>query len=276
MRTQDPLRFLGAAAAISCVACSSPAAPNPSSFPPYGYVDLAQGQDALAVHALFGVPSTNAQLPGDLQPDIYDDRDTTCAVQQVEGACTIIVCSHGSSDPVTHPGVGTLSVQATNGPALAADVNYGRYQENPMMDASGAPVIISAPGAELPGFSVTVRVPSPLTLTAPDTSSGLTIDRARDFSFTWSTGDGLDDVEAYLATSPLDYTGSNTTRKMIACTYPRAAGRATMPASLLGQFAPDDLEAGLRPVRTQTVGVGAYEVTVRAEGDGTTGLVTLQ
>jgi hypothetical protein len=92
-------------------------------------------------------------------------------------------------------------------------------------------VTVSADGATVPPFSVSLQLPSVVTLTQPPPSSSWTIDRSVDFPVAWtggSTGSVTLGIQANGGGTAID----------VECTFAAESGGGAFPASLLAYLLP--------------------------------------
>jgi hypothetical protein len=155
----------------------------------------------------------------------------------------------------------------------AADKTYAGTGGKGALFTGGETLSLTAEGADVPPFTMTVTTPGKLTLTAPDVPAAgpLKVTRAKGLAATWS-GTSRGEVVLYLDAA------SGGDAHAVTCTFPASAGRGTIPADAFGAFpaGAGTFNAYVKTVSVVTpqdgyVRLTASSVMLDARGAGTVG-----
>lgn len=157
------------------------------------------------------------------------------------GACTVNTCTFGSSSPdagtpsidYTNAGVATVSgVLVNDGSMTLTPGGYG-YQTvsgSVAFFKGGETVRISAPGnpSGAPAFSISLKAPASMTVTAPvfDAQSKIVVASGQSLSVGWQSATA-GEVVVQIAS------GTSAKSATARCAFPSSAGSGAVPASVL-------------------------------------------
>ncbi len=205
-------------------ATSTSGAGGGSGDPPPG------GEGAVSVYS-YGPPKDALTIAAGFHR--YSGARPVCTSEEL-GACTVRTCEN----------VETPGPAATTG-AIAVTVGARTVTIKPTGAGTYAPPIDNTPalfqGGETVGFEVqafgdvpahggSVTAPSPVVLTAPDSTKPVTASRAQDFALAWSGGTI---GEVLFVTGVQQPDGSVVA---LTCRLPADAGQASIPASTLAKL----------------------------------------
>jgi len=174
-----------------------------------------------------------------------------CTITRV-GACEIRLC----------PAVGVNAdsgVITVGGGAQPATLSYagGNYSFASFAGLNwpvGGAIPVSATGATVPAWSVTLHMPDTATMTAPPAST-TTVSRGSDLAFAWTGGTQL--VAVVVASF-------DNTAPAITCRFPAGAGSGTVPASVLAVLPTGSGYMTANVVDHQVVTVGGWNIAAVA------------
>jgi hypothetical protein len=132
----------------------------------------------------------------------------------------------------------------------------------PVAFMAGSTFTITASGATVPAFSIPVRMPDPIQLTAPSFSTDpnappVTISRSSDLPVAWTAGtSGTVDVQVLVS--------GDAGVTEVECLFPESAGAGVVPASLLGQLPPGSGQLSVNTKATPTLTVDDWSIGVNA------------
>lgn len=200
----------------------------------------------------------------------YDQSPSPLSVTtQTIGPCEVRTVHFGTGGGGGFPkysSAGTLTiaggaeeVKLTHGPG-----GYAAWQNSDVaLFEGGETMTISASGAKIPPFDVSITTPAHLTMTSPiyPVGSPLDIDPTADMVFQW-TGDSAGDVEIRIA-GPQQLPEPQTTMQ---CRFPASAGTGTVPAAVLAAVSLSGTGTIAADVLTtsNTVAAGWGPISIRA------------
>lgn len=161
---------------------------------------------------------------------IYDLslRGESCT-RTVTNGCLLTGCSSALRPPPQNAG----QIRLEGGQVgVTLSFSAGQYLTYSMDGVNnwpvGAPITISAPGAEVPGFSATVAMPARVVVTVPERPAAgvnLLLQRTADLTLTWEGG-GQGALWFVVTVGA----------QVLECAYPASAGRGVVPAGALGML----------------------------------------
>ncbi len=185
--------------------------------------------------------------------------------RRVDGPCTVVLCGTGAGASTTFQSAGTLTVRAAalDGGVVTLEPSAGAtYQliTAALWRAPNQPLTITAAGAQVPAFSLTLPSPSTITVNSPTctVNAPCTVSRSAPFTVSWSggtTGSVVIDLFSQQGTAP---------SADVSCTFSASAGSATIPASTMRQLISGSGSIRVWATSTATQTVADYAVTVSA------------
>ncbi len=207
-----------------------------------------------------------------------------CTTQTIAGGCTATTCSQimdlGFPPIVLPVSAGIITVAGG-----ASTLSFTPSPDDSTYSASGSPMnfwlggeslVASAPGGDVPGFSVSLTAPATATITAP--SGAVTLPSGQDLVLSTASTAMMRVSYEYI-----DATAMPSTTLDVACTLAPANGTVTMPAAALA-LAPSGkrITVAASTSALGTVTVGGWTITFTATSNaafpgGSNGVsVTLQ
>ncbi len=202
-----------------------------------------------------------SSLTASFRDDGWSPVPAACTASP-DGPCLVFECPDGLKDSAPPPetaerSAGSITVAGPQRTLTLEPDPAGGYAEKIEAGAfwrPGDPVTIMASGAIVPGFSATLRAPTPLTVTQP--ASEATLGSAEDLVLRW-TGGGVGDAI-------FDITKNRTDKKEAPrawrCTFPAAAGTGTIKRAGLG--GPGILAISPRSVSQQKLDGRGWSLTL--------------
>ncbi len=227
--------------------------PGPDAAPPAhaGLVSI-QSYDAM------NVPGTPTR--GGSTSAAFFTAGSTCTTMQTIGPCKVQQCV--STQPQGAQSAGTITITGATKPlSLVPGTDKVYVQQTSMTSLfnGGEMITFAAAGADVPAFSVTLTTPTKATITAPAkpaAGSFLAINRAQDFSVSW-TGGGSGRVQVFLS-------GAGGSPSLF-CKFDASAGSGKVPAAALatmtgamGSFAMASVAETEKSVGDWGIGASAY------------------
>lgn len=180
------------------------------------------------------------------------------------GSCTVVECVRdgvpgGSGEEPEYVSAGAISLEGTVSPVTStfdADLSYqtpipGDLARADHPFAAGAPLRLSATGADVPAFEVTVEAPARVAVTSPVLEDGLVVPRDEDFTVTWEPGPGRGDLHVtFSSRDPLDQPDGR--HVQVFCWVDVAAGTLTVPGDALARLPAQPEEGGSLFVLSRT------------------------
>jgi hypothetical protein len=171
---------------------------------------------------------------------VFDESNPACRTVATFFPCMLLACGvdEARTRRATAPHAGAIAVTGTRSPIMLVPADDGRYalvdRVSTALFVGGETVVVSAAGAEVPGFSLSTAAPLPLPLTAPrlalNPSQGAApVSAARPLTFSWeSTVAG--DLSVSLA--PVAATGADRDGFLF-CSLRISRGAGQIPAEAL-------------------------------------------
>jgi hypothetical protein len=198
------------------------------------------------------------------------------------GACNVVDCVSDGGIPTLPPprSAGTLSVAGTlvdGGISVAFLPNgYATYPVSSRVWNGGNTLTVSAAGAAVGAFSgKTVVAPNAIVLTAPACSGDScgSASKSSALNLTW-TGGASSGVRVELL-SAIPAGGGHS----IVATCSFTSSPATVPAAVMASLGANSdgyaSRLSVEPINTTSFSDGAFQVTLTARGDLTTGMLTV-
>lgn len=195
--------------------------PSPDAAPPAhsGFVSI-QSYDAMNIP---GTPTRGGSTSAG-----FFTAGSACTTMQTIGPCKVQQCA--TTQPQGAQSAGTITITGATKPLSivpGADKTYPQQTSMTSLYNGGEMITFAAPGADVPAFSVTLTTPTKATITAPAkpaAGSLLPINRAQDFSVSW-TGGGSGRVQVFLS-------GAGSSSSLF-CKFDASAGTGKVPAAAL-------------------------------------------
>ena len=198
--------------------------PGPDAAPPAhtGFVSI-QSYDAM------NIPGTPTR--GGTTSAGFFTAGAACTTLQTIGPCKVQQCTTTTQSGAQSAGVITIT-GATKPLSLVpgTDKVYAQQTSTTSLFNGGEMITFTAPGADVPAFTVAVTTPTKATITSPAkpaAGSLLAVNRAQDFSVSWSGG-GTGNVQVYLSGT----TGSPS----LFCRFAASAGTGKVPAAAIAMM----------------------------------------
>jgi hypothetical protein len=193
-----------------------------------------------------------------------DTTGTSCIDDVVGFGCTRRQCTVGPSGAFADAGTVTIGGGVTT---VTAKFMNGAYAGNTLPMGLNwqvnSPVIVAATGATVGAFSATVHMPAAVVFSAPalDGQFRFQAPRTLDLAIAWtvSTGTVAFDLQTTPATGMTDG---------LRCRFAASAGRANIPAQVLGLLPIGAYVVTAGGVDEQTVAAGSWSVDVAASSNG--------
>ncbi len=151
-----------------------------------------------------------------------------CTTMQTIGPCAVRNC--GTAQPQGAQSAGTITITGATKPLSLVPGTDKQYVQQTSMTSlfnGGEMITFAAAGADVPAFTVSLTTPTKATITAPAkpaAGSLLAINRAQDYSVSWSGG-GSGQVQIFLA-------GAGGQPSLF-CKFPASAGTGKVPTAAL-------------------------------------------
>jgi hypothetical protein len=182
-------------------------------------------------------------------------------VRKVFGTCLVDNClvrRDGNLYGLTGVSAGVVTIQGGTGADVVLTPDpfgvYPLFSVAPARWHAGDLLQITATGGDVPAFSATLSLLTPLVLISPDPvgNTATVIDRTKGVTVTWVPTTETVSVGAYIQPS----NGDTWDQIQGTCEFPGGAGTATLPAEFFTDFptAEGSLYAGHSQVKTQTAG----------------------
>ena len=176
----------------------------------------------------------------------------TC-VERIEEACRIEICTQPAAVAVPCEEERRTPVDA--GPLTIV----GGPGTHTLTFVSGETVSITAAGAEVPAFTVSLR--APIVVAFPTLSAKMAIDRKQGLGFSW-TGDAAGPVVAAFSTY-VEMEGAATAKTfLVACTFEGAAPTAKIPGAALADLPAGPVSFSIYQAATTVVTAGKWDVSI--------------
>ncbi len=184
-----------------------------------GYVSI-QSYDAMNVP---GTPTRGGSAGAG-----FFTMGEACQVSQTIGPCEVANCGAAATGAVS---AGTITITGALEPISlvpGSDHTYAQLMSTTSLFNGGESITFAASGAEVPAFTKSLTMPSKATITAPakppSASPYLIVNRAQDFSVSWSGG-GSGLVQIALNSQSAD--------QRLFCRFTASAGTGKLPAAAL-------------------------------------------
>jgi hypothetical protein len=207
-----------------------------------------------------------------LTAGFWNQRAVSCTYSTM-GSCGISSCTMKTVPPPS-PTAGTVSTSGTLVPLSTMPDSFGVYASSTQTDPAwngGESITIGATGADVPAFMATLAAPTSVTVTQP-AAIGSTIDRAADFTLSW-TG----------ASAGVVVVSVNAGSVSVECRFAPAAQHGVVPSMVLQQLPAGMATVGLSTATTtrltagsSTVDVALRSLAIGSDGKLIGGNVTLQ
>ena len=180
-----------------------------------------------------------------------------CTTLQTLGPCKLQQCP--TSTPAGPQSAGTITITGATKPLSlvpGTDKVYAQQTSTTTLFAGGESISFAAAGADLPAFTVSVTTPAKATITAPTkpaAGSLLAVNRAQDFTVSW-TGGGGGKVQVYLSDNA----------KALFCRFDGSAGTGKVPAAALALLSAGSGAFAMASIGLATKTAGDWDVEASA------------
>ena len=209
------------------------------------------------------------QTPGATFPYAYawyaPLSNSSACTSNSYGNCILSVCPASYSNPGVSAGLVTVAAGGWSVQLGFGDQGYASLTNPPQTAwASGETVSFTAAGSNaVPAHQGTETAPSFPTVSGPDLTQALTIDRTRDLPLSWHAPDA-DEVEFQLDSHPSSATAAGDSIS-VSCVYAASIGVGALPAAAMAGLLPNGAD------RSATLTVSAENVSSVKFGDWSIG-----
>jgi hypothetical protein len=193
---------------------------------------------------------------------VFGDYKTEDCVVALAGAnCQVLDCT--SRDPGPPQSAGTILVEGNlqETTLVPGSAGYAQVDLGELIFSDGNAVSVSAPGDEVPNFSVTADCPYHIGFTGgvPTSAGPVKITASQDWQLFWSSFE-QDDVVRIDVVGPRDNGGL---RRRIDCSVPASDNQVTLTSTALGMMPLGEVVFEARVEQSLPIEVGEYDVTIK-------------
>src|SRR5581483_903868 len=183
--------------------------------------------------------------------------ENSCQLDPI-GPCTSIACA----TTAMHDS-GTITIAGGASPQTLGygAMGYPNLNSAAALWPAGTHLTVSATGADVPAWNLSLVMPASVTITAPDLTGMPTAPRSSDLAFTWQGGS--QSISVTLAQG----------KTVIRCEFPAAGGSGSIPTAVLQQLATgkwsvsaNALDRSIQPAGLWTVNAVAANRALSSSG----------